>query len=123
MGPAAGTAGNDQAVLYVGDHDHAGAQIEANTARVLEAGTGPRPWARVALTAAQAQGLPVVTKTDRRHRPRRAIPSVEVEALGQAHVLGLVRAALDGLLSAPLADVEQQQEQREAWHQVLEAGL
>jgi hypothetical protein len=35
VGPAAGTAGNDQAVLYVGDHDHAGAQIEANTARVL----------------------------------------------------------------------------------------
>jgi hypothetical protein len=35
-----------------------------------------------------------------------------------------VRAALDGLLPAPLADVEQQQqEQREAWHQVLEAGL
>ena len=71
-------ASNDRAVFYVGDYDHAGAEIEANTARVLEAATGPRPWARVALTAAQAQGLPVVTKPDRRYRPARAMPSVEV---------------------------------------------
>jgi hypothetical protein len=46
-------ASNDRAVFYVGYYDHAGAQIEANTARVLEAATGPRPWARVALTAAR----------------------------------------------------------------------
>jgi hypothetical protein len=116
-------ANNDRAVSYVGDYDHAGTQIEANTARVLEAATGPRPWTRVALTAAQAQGLPVVTKPDRRYRPAGAMPSVEVEALGPGARAGLVRAALDGLLPAPLADVEQQQEQREAWHQVLEAGL
>jgi hypothetical protein len=81
-------ASNDRAVFYVGDYDHAGAQIEANAARVLGGGHGPTPLG--------ARG------PDRR------------PGAGPA----------GGLLPAPLADVEQQQqEQREAWHQVLEAGL
>jgi hypothetical protein len=94
--------GGDRAVLYVGDLDHQGAQIERNTRRVLESEVGHLGWTRVALLPEHAAGLPTRTKVDRRHKPSRFHDAVEVEALGQSTVVGLVRAALDALLPEPL---------------------
>jgi hypothetical protein len=106
--------GGDRRVLYVGDLDHQGAQIERNTRRVLQSAVGPLDWTRVALLAEQAVGLPTVTKLDRRYKPPRAHNAVEVEALGQSTVIGLVRAALEVLLPEPLDHVlVREQAQRE----------
>jgi hypothetical protein len=78
---------------------------EANTQRVLVREAGERPWKRVALTEAQAKGLPQIEGIDRRYKPERRFVKVEVEALGQGVVTGIVRDALDALLPEPLADV------------------
>lgn len=102
-------AHNERPVLYVGDHDPQGRDIEANTRRVLVQATGERPWTRVALTSEQASGLPTVEKTDRRYKPPRKAKAVEVEALGQSTVTALVREALDALLPDPLEDVQDRQ--------------
>lgn len=112
--------GNRRRVLYVGDLDLAGEQIEANTRAVLVREAGDRDWRRIALTEEQAAGLPVVEKVDRRYRPPRTHRAVEVEALGQGTVTGLVRAALDELLPEPLAHVlEREQLERDAERQRL----
>jgi hypothetical protein len=65
-------AGNERRVLYVGDRDLAGADIEGNTRDVLVREAGEREWTRVALTAEQVaeRDLPTVEKIDRRFRPR-----------------------------------------------------
>lgn len=85
--------GTHHRVLYLGDLDHQGGQIEANTRRVLEDVVGRRVcWQRVAITA----------KRDRRYRPPRWHDAWETEALGQKTVVGLVRDALDALLPTPL---------------------
>ena len=42
-----------QRVLYLGDFDLSGDQIEANTCRVLESLVGPLDWRRTAITAKQ----------------------------------------------------------------------
>jgi hypothetical protein len=95
-------------VLYVGDLDLAGGDIEANTRGVLVREAGERDWTRVALTAEQVaeHALPRVQKIDRRFRPPRIHEAVEVEALGQGVVTGIIRAALDELLPEPLAVVQ-----------------
>jgi hypothetical protein len=51
-------------VLYLGDFDLAGNQIEENTRRVLEQRAGTLAWRRVALTAQQVEdhSLPVIMK-------------------------------------------------------------
>lgn len=106
--------GNERRVLYVGDHDLAGASIESNTRAVLEHETGERDWQRVALTSEQATDLPIVEKIDRRFRPPRKHEAVEVEALGQGVVTEIIGAALDALLADPLADVQvREQAERE----------
>jgi hypothetical protein len=100
--------GNQRPVLYVGDLDLSGAQIEANTRRVLVQATGERDWRRIALTDEQVRdrSLPTVMKTDKRYRPPRQHEAIEVEALGQAEGLGIVRAALDAMLPEALDDVQ-----------------
>jgi hypothetical protein len=98
-------ADGNRPVLYVGDFDWQGGQIEANTRRVLEGIVGPLDWTRVALTAEQVAArpdIPVIQKEDRRYRPPRVHEAVEVEALGQGPVVALVRAALDELPPEPL---------------------
>jgi hypothetical protein len=108
--------GNERAVLYVGDLDLAGADIEGNTRRVLVREAGEHEWMRVALTAEQVaqHELPIIEKTDKRFRPVRVHAAVEVEALGQGAVTGIIRDALDSLLPEPLEDVqEREDEQRE----------
>jgi hypothetical protein len=82
----------NQRVLYLGDWDWCGHQIEDATRRTLNeyAFGAPkvnrllRQWERVALTAEQvdAYDLPVISKLDRRYRPARSYDAVETEALG-----------------------------------------
>ncbi len=103
-------------VLYLGDLDWQGGEIEANTRRVLEQRIGGELlWERLAITAEQVRRhhLPVIQKADRRYRPVRFHDAVETEALGQSIIVGIVRARLDELLPEPLAIVlEREQRQR-----------
>jgi hypothetical protein len=102
-------------VLYLGDYDLAGGQIEANTRRVLERDLAmPLAWERLALTAEQAQDLPRIIKTDRRYADGRPHEAVETEALSQTEIVRIVREALDALLPEPLADVLEREEQERA---------
>jgi hypothetical protein len=105
-----------QRVLYLGDWDWQGAQIETNTRAVLEELIGGElDWERLAITEEQvrANDLPVISKPDRRYKPVRYHDAVETEALGQSVIVGIVRDHLDGLLPEPLADVrEREQAQR-----------
>jgi len=119
-------------VLYVGDLDDQGLQIEANTRRVQERATGRTwgdRWRRLALTPDQVRerGMAPIWKTDGRRRrkneppppPRRAY---EVEALGQRALLDLVDAALAALLPEPLARVlEREARQRARLRPILES--
>jgi hypothetical protein len=95
-----------QHVVYLGDYDHQGVQIEANTRRIL-AGYAKLEWERLALTAEQvaADRLPVIKKPDGRYRPTRWHDAVETEALSQAVIVRLVRERLDQLLPEPLGHV------------------
>ena len=106
--------GNERPVLYVGDLDDQGRDIEANTRRVLVREAGAREWRRVALTAEQVaeHGLPAIPKVDQRCKPPRVGKAVEVEALGQSTVTALVREALDELLPEPLDGVQVRRRRR-----------
>ncbi|MEN3280052.1 MAG: hypothetical protein V7607_1192 [Solirubrobacteraceae bacterium] len=100
-------------VLYVGDYDLRGADIEANTRRVLQNIVGPLNWTRIALTGAQVQeyGLVPVMKHDAVKGG--AFEAVEVEALGQTIVTKIIREALDARLPEPLEVViDRQRAQR-----------
>jgi hypothetical protein len=105
-----------QRVLYVGDWDWCGQQIEANTRRVLEECVGQLRWERVALTQAQVEqfDLPVISKADRRYSPPRAFDAVETEALGQARIVAAVVARLDELMPEPIEDVLERQRRERA---------
>jgi hypothetical protein len=96
-------------VLYLGDHDFQGGQIEANTRRVLERIVGPLDWKRLAITPDQAKGLPVISKPDRRFKPVQYHDAVETEALGQSEIVRIVREHLDGLLPEPLEVVRERE--------------
>ena len=101
-----------QRVLYLGDYDLCGGQIEANTRRVLERLRGPLDWQRIAITSEQiaAYDLVVKFKTDRRYKDGRPHEAVETEALGQERIVRLVRATLDAMLPEPLEDVLEREE-------------
>lgn len=117
-------SGNNRPVLYLGDLDHQGGQIEANTSDVLERSTGDRPWTRIAITAEQVdRGLEPILKKDNRYRPPLENEAWETEALGQRTVTALVRDALDRLLPQPLALVQERERlEREATRQRLRDG-
>jgi hypothetical protein len=103
-------------VLYFGDWDRAGNQIEANTRRVLEHEIGGElRWERVALTEEQVAeyNLPVIVKHDRRYKDGGAHEAVETEALRQTVLIEILRARLDELLPEPLKRVlERERRQR-----------
>jgi hypothetical protein len=102
-----------QRVLYLGDFDWQGGQIEANTRKVLEELIGGAlSWERIAIAEDQVQGnnLPVIRKPDRRYKPVRYHDAVETEALGQDFIVRIVRDHLDRLLPEPLADVREREE-------------
>jgi hypothetical protein len=102
------TAG--QRVLYLGDLDLCGGQIEDNTRSVLERLVGELRWERLAITQDQARGLPAISKPDRRYKPIRFHDAVETEALGQSVIVGIVRDRLDALLPEPIETVLEREE-------------
>jgi len=108
----------DTQVLYIGDLDAAGDDIEQNTRRVLEDATGRtfdgETWHRIALTPAQVAGLQrrgvqPIRKTDRRYRDGNPHLAWECEALGQVDIQRMVRRALDRMLPEPLRAVQEQE--------------
>lgn len=118
-------------VLYLGDLDRQGGQIEANTRRVLVHELGLEDedeldWERVAITPEQVaeRGLQPIIKTDRRYRDGTGTGEAwETEALGQGTVVALVREALDDLLPEPLdLTRKREEEQREAVRRRLADG-
>lgn len=108
------------AVLYLGDHDLAGNDIEANTRRVLEREVGrPLPWTRIAITGDQvetlrANGIAPIEKHDNRYTDKRPHLAYEAEALGQETIEALVRAHLDARLPEPLEAVLARQTRQRA---------
>jgi hypothetical protein len=115
-----------QHVLYLGDWDFAGRDIERHSRATLEAHSGATlAWERVALTREQVDGydLPVIQKPDRRHKPARSFDSVETEALGQARMVGLVDDRLAQLLPEPLDAVQVRAEGQRAEVAARLAGL
>ena len=106
---------NDRPVLYLGDSDKSGTDIEANTRRVLERETGRViEWTRLGMTEqlVEQRGIEPIWKVD--GRTKRGHWGVEVESLGQAGVVDLVRAALDALLREPIARVREREERERA---------
>jgi len=104
-------------VLYFGDLDWSGGQIETNTQRVLEQVVGTLRWERVALTEQQVSdySLPRITKRDRRYADGRPHEAVETEALRQTVLVGILRSRLDALIPEPLTRVlERERRQRSA---------
>lgn len=118
-----------QRVLYLGDWDHCGNQIEDATRRTLaeySGGVHVRPWERIALTAEQVEDndLPVISKPDHRYRPVRYYDAVETEAFGQARIVAAVRSRLDELMPEPLEDVLVREErERERVAEQLRRGM
>jgi hypothetical protein len=103
-----------QRVLYCGDFDHQGGQIEDNTRSVLEQLVGPLDWTRLMLTAEQAVGLPTIRKPDRRYKPVRYHEATETEALGQGTVVSIIRSYLNSILPEPYEVVRERERQQRA---------
>jgi hypothetical protein len=105
-------------VLYAGDWDWQGHQIENNTRTVLEQIVGgDLDWDRIALTEDQVDEYDLrplmIQKPDRRYKPVRVHDAIETEALRQDVIVGIVRAALDVELPEPLDRVlERERRQR-----------
>jgi hypothetical protein len=96
-------------VLYLGDFDLSGNQIEANTRRVLEREIGGAlQWERLALTEAQVERyhLPEIIKQDRRYKDGHPHRAVETEAISQRVLIDILRGRLDELLPEPLTRVQ-----------------
>ena len=73
-------------MLYLGDYDLSGGQIEDNhPSALLNAKSGSLTWERVALSEQQVADyeLPVITKKDRRYKDGRPHEAVETEAISQ----------------------------------------
>jgi hypothetical protein len=110
---------NDRAVRTLCDLDKSGADIEANSRRVLERAAGRSiDWVRLGMTQDQVDHAnPPITpiwKVD--GRTRQGHWAVEVESLGQAALVAMVRSQLDQLLPEPLEDVlRREKQQRQHW--------
>lgn len=96
-------------VCYLGDADKAGADIEANTRRVLGEVLVVKEWRRVALTWEQveAHGLPTLQRTDR--RSGRAYDVCEIEALPQRVLMDDVAAYIEDFLEVDLDHVHERE--------------
>ena len=101
-------------MLYLGDYDLSGGQIEDNTRRVLEREVGSLTWERVALSEQQVADyeLPVITKKDRRYKDGRPHEAVETEAISQRVLIEILRARLAHLLPEPLQRVQEREMKR-----------
>jgi hypothetical protein len=112
-----------QHVLYFGDLDLCGGDIEGNNRRVLERIVGELNWERLALTQEQVATyqLPLITKRDKRFKGERGVhEAVETEALSQAVIVDILRTRLEELLPEPLETV---QERAQVQRDRLEAYL
>ena len=108
-------------VLYLGDYDLAGGDIENNTRRVLESYCDLE-WERLALTEDQVRdhGLTPIIKTDRRFNNGGAHEAVETEALSQRLIVEIVRNRLDSVLPEPFDVVAAREEaERERLRRML----
>ena len=94
-------------ILYAGDWDLAGNDIESNTQDVIEEYRQVE-WDRMLLTAQQVTqyALPVIQKSDSRFKNGGTHDAVECEALSQKLIVQIVQSHLDALLPAPLASFE-----------------
>jgi hypothetical protein len=101
-----------QRVLYFGDYNRAGTQIEDNTRRILTAELGELEWERLALTEKQVKRyhLPVKGVIDRRRRNNQHGESVECEAMRQTRIVGILRDKLDALLPVSLERIQKKEE-------------
>jgi hypothetical protein len=111
-------------VLYLGDYDLAGNQIESNTRRVLEQEVGPflDRWKRIALTAEQVgqYSLPTILKHDRRYKDGRPHEAVETEALNQRLIIELLEGELIARLPESLEHVlEREKRQQRALKKII----
>jgi hypothetical protein len=97
------------AVCYLGDYDKAGADIEANTYRVLDDVIDVKDWQRIALTweKVEAHGLPTLPRLD--HRDGQTYEVCELEALPQRLLLDAVGAYLERWLDVDLDDVHERE--------------
>jgi hypothetical protein len=99
-------------ILYLGDADAVGEDIERNTHKVIEQHLAARDvqgvtFTRILLTAEQAEdaGLTPILKKDERYTKRPPYEAIELEAFGQRRIIDAVRTVLDRLLPEPLAAV------------------
>ncbi len=97
-------------MLYLGDHDWQGHQIEAATRRRLEENVGEiYGWERLALTEEQVENHDLarlaIRKIDNRYNPPRVHDAIETEALSQTIIVNILRNRLDELLPEPLDHV------------------
>jgi hypothetical protein len=114
VGPLLANVTNPR-VLYMGDYDLAGGQIEGNTRRVLEEIAGTLDWERIALTREQVEqyDLPTKDKHDKRYSDGAPHEAVETEALSQRLIIELLTSKLNALLPGPLRRVlEREKRQR-----------
>ena len=107
-----------QRILYLGDYDLAGNDIEYNTRKVLEEELGGQlAWERIALTEAQvlAYNLPRIVKMDDRFIGDAGVhEAVETEALNQLTITNIVRDTLESILPIPLVQTLAREEAERA---------
>jgi hypothetical protein len=99
-------------VIYLGDLDLAGDQIEGNTRHVLEQKIGGELlWERLALTHEQVRedDLPRIIKRDRRFRDGHPHEAVETEAISQRVLINILTRRLDQLLPELLTRVQERE--------------
>lgn len=107
----------ERQVIYLGDLDLQGEQIEENTRYVLESELGRElEWERIAITMDQVEehNLTGLQKSDHRYRPARTFDAWECEALGQREITDLVTGALDRLLPTSLRLVQERESDERA---------
>ncbi len=115
-------------VLYLGDLDLAGGQIEASTRdRLAGFGGYVEDWQRVAITAEQVaeHDFAPIVKLDKRFRDGKAYDAWETESLGQAEVERLLLTHLDRLrvdrgLDPMERVLERERVERDRWAEVLD---
>jgi len=113
-------------VLYLGDHDKAGNDIEAHSQATVDNAGYALSWERLAVTEAQIvqYGLTPIDKIDTRYKPHRKYKATECEALSQKLIFDIVREALEELLPEPLPSVlAREKKQRELLEAAIQAAL
>jgi hypothetical protein len=105
-------------VLYVGDYDKAGGDIERSAQdRLLRfAPAWAGEWQRLAVTDEQHARYAdlVIVKPDHRSKPPTFYETLEAEAIEQTELTRIVEDALDNLLPVALDEIEQREAQERA---------